>query len=264
MTIFSGPFTQGGQTQLHKFHMIRQVIWSTLKGGLIIFLITFALLLWSKYAWQDFWFLLCCFKAWIRVDYLDVLPPGFFDDSWIVDGKGVVHTISDFHLRHSDFYQNLMKGILFGLLKRLVYSFLTAFVGILLLSWFWVKMGRKSQASKLLSGFECVEPKILRKLVVKAGASPYTIATVTIPRNAEFQHLMVTGTTGTGKSNMIHHLLSQIRSQGDQAIVLDTTGGIFSRFFEEGRDIYLNPLDVRSAKWNLWKEVEIDYVIDEV
>jgi hypothetical protein len=33
MATFSDTFTQGGQTQLHKFHMIRQVIGSTLKGG---------------------------------------------------------------------------------------------------------------------------------------------------------------------------------------------------------------------------------------
>jgi len=75
---------------------------------------------------------------------------------------------------------------------------------------------------------------------------------------------MVTGTTGAGKSNMIHHLLQQIRAQGDQAIVVDTTGGIFARFFDEKRDVYVNPLDRRSAKWHMWDEAKVDYVIDEI
>lgn len=244
--------------------MIRQVIGSTFKGGLAIFLIAFSLFVFTKYGWQDFWFLLCCFKAWVRVDYLDVLPKGFFDDSWIVDGKGVVHTVTDFHLRHSEFYQHLMKRICFGVFKRLVYSLAVSILGLIFLSWFWVKMGQKSQTAKILSGFEYVEPKILRKLVLKEGVSPYSIAGVPVPKNAEYQHMMIPGTTGAGKSNMIHHLLKQIRNQGDQAIILDTTGGIFARFFEERTDVYLNPLDSRSAHWNLWKEAKTDYVIDEI
>ena len=59
-------------------------------------------------------------------------------------------------------------------------------------------------------------------------------------------------------------LLSQIRAQGDQAIVVDTTGGIFSRFYDESTDILLNPLDERSHHWNLWGEVVNDYVLDEI
>jgi hypothetical protein len=137
-------------------------------------------------------------------------------------------------------------------------------IGFTLISWFWVKMGRKKRASKVLSGFECVTPKALSKQISKKGTSPYTIAGVPIPKDAEYQHMMVTGTTGAGKSNMIHHLLQQIRDQGDQAIVVDTTGGIFARFFDESRDLYFNPLDVRSAKWNMWKEATVDYVMDEI
>ena len=47
MATFSDTFTQGGQTQLHKFHMIRQVLGSTFKGGLAIFVATFGLFIWS-------------------------------------------------------------------------------------------------------------------------------------------------------------------------------------------------------------------------
>ncbi len=264
MATFSDTFTQGGQTQLHKFHMIRQVIGSTLKGGLALFVITFGLFIWSYHCWQDFWLLICCFKAWLRVEHLAMLPKGFFDESWLVDGKGVTHTVTDFHLNKSDFYQTLARNIGLNVLKEVFYSVLITLVGICLISMFWVKMGRKKKATKIISGFECVTPKLLKKQVLKNGTSPYTIAGVPIPKDAEFQHMMVTGTTGAGKSNMIHQLLQQIRDQGDQAIVVDTTGGIFARFFDEGRDVYLNPLDIRSAKWNMWDEAKADYVIDEI
>jgi type IV conjugative transfer system coupling protein TraD len=264
MANFSDSFTQGGQTQLHKFHMIRQVLGSTLKAGLAMFAVTFGYFIWANHCWQDFWFLLCYFKAWLRVDFLEIMPRGFFDESWLVDGKGSVLTVSDFQIVHADFYQNLKTSIWFGLLKRAFYSLMISIVGVAFVSWFWVKMGRKKRATTILSGFECVLPKVLRKKVLKFGASPYTISNVSIPKDAEFQHMMVTGTTGAGKSNMIHQLLQQIRDQGDQAIVVDTTGGIFTRFYDERNDLYLNPLDMRSAKWNIWNEAQNDYVIDEI
>jgi type IV conjugative transfer system coupling protein TraD len=72
------------------------------------------------------------------------------------------------------------------------------------------------------------------------------------------------GTTGSGKSNLIHHLLTQIRSQGDQAIIVDTTGGMFSRFYDEEKDILLNPLDARSHNWNIWDEIINDYVLEDI
>jgi hypothetical protein len=264
MTKFSDTFTQGGQTQLHKLHMIRQVVGSTLKGGLILFVIIFGLFVCFNHCWQDFWLLVCFVKAWIRVEYLSLLPSNFIDESWLVDAHGVVHTLSDFHLYHSDFYQNLARGISLNLLKKCVYSFFLSVAGFFVLSWFWVRMGKQTQKTKILSGFECVNPNVLRKKILKSGASPYTIANIPIPKNAEYQHMMVTGTTGAGKSNMIHQLLEQIRHNGDQAIIVDTTGGIFSRFFDGKTDILLNPLDQRSHNWSMWKESVTDYVVDEI
>jgi type IV conjugative transfer system coupling protein TraD len=264
MATFSDTFTQGGQTQIHKFHMIRQVIGTTAKVGLLIFALTFVLFMCAKHSWQDFWFLLCYLKAFVRVEYFSFCPKGFLDESWIVYVNGHVHTVSDYYLMHNEAYINLKNTICLSVFRHLVYSILISSVGLAAVSWFWVKMGRKKQATKILSGFECVLPKALIKIVRKAGASPYTIGTVPIPKNAEFQHMMVTGTTGAGKSNMIHQLLHQIRDQGDQAIVVDTTGGIFSRFYDMRTDLLLNPLDIRSAKWNLWDEVTNDYVVDEI
>ena len=262
MANFSDTFTHGGQTQIHKFHMIRQVVGTTAKVGLCIFVLTFALFMWKKHHWQDFWFLLCYLKAYIRIEHLSMCPKGFFDESWIVYVNGQVQTVRDFALIQD--YKQSKDFICLSVFRYCVYSIFISICGVGLTSWFWVKMGRKKQATKVLSGFECVTPKVLRKKVLASGASPYTIASVPIPKDAEFQHMMVTGTTGAGKSNMIHHLLQQIRDQGDQAIVVDTTGGIFARFYDEGNDVYLNPLDIRSANWNMWDEITHDYVVEEI
>ena len=163
MATFSDVFTQGGQTQIHKLRMIKQVIGSTLKAGLWVFLITFVLLVWKDHGWQDFWFLLCYFKAYLRVEYFSVFPSGFWDDSWIVYLNGEIQTVSDSYLMFGENFKNTVSFICLSLLRKLAYSLMISIVGLGAVSWFWVKMGKKKQATKILSGFERVSPKVLRK-----------------------------------------------------------------------------------------------------
>jgi hypothetical protein len=40
-----GSFVQGGQTQLHTLHMIRQVLWATFKASLVIGILWFCFLI---------------------------------------------------------------------------------------------------------------------------------------------------------------------------------------------------------------------------
>lgn len=257
-------FTQGGQTQLHKIRMIKQVMGATLKVSVGIFLLSFALLVYLEHPWQDFWLAGVYAKAYFMANCPSTISS--LSPSSVIyhvgDPQG--YSVSDYTIMHSDIVLRMLDYISLSLIKKLLQSVLIAIVGSVLVSWFWVKMGNKKKATQVLSGFECVESKILKKQILKAGVSPYTIGDIPFPKNAEFQHMMITGTTGSGKSNLIHQLLQQIRDQGDQAIVVDTTGGIFARFYDEKKDILLNPLDMRSSKWNMWSEVTSDYILDEL
>ncbi|XAF71735.1 ATPase, T2SS/T4P/T4SS family [Orientia tsutsugamushi] len=51
-------------------------------------------------------------------------------------------------------------------------------------------------------------------------------------KNSERLHILITGTTGTGKTNMLNELLPQIRLHKDRAIIVDTTGAFTDRFFD--------------------------------
>lgn len=257
-------FTQGGQTQLHKIRMIKQVMVATFKVSLGIFLLSFALLVYLEHPWQDFWLVGIYAKAHFMANCPSTISS--LSPSSVIyhvgDPQG--YSVSDYTILHSDVVLRMLDYISLSLIKKLLQSILIAIVGSVLVSWFWVKMGNKKKETQVLSGFECVEANVLKKKVLKHGASSYTVGDIPLPKNAEFQHMMITGTTGSGKSNLIHQLLQQIRDQGDQAIVIDTTGGIFARFFDETKDILLNPLDARSKKWNLWQEGNQHYILDEI
>ena len=83
-------------------------------------------------------------------------------------------------------------------------------------------------------------------------------------KDSETQHMMITGTTGSGKTNCFHHLLPQIRTLGQRALIVDTTGEFVSRYYREGKDIILNPLDARSESWSPWVECTEDYHFEEL
>lgn len=78
---------------------------------------------------------------------------------------------------------------------------------------------------------------------------------------AEMQHTKIVGTTGSGKSTAIKHLLAQVERRPDQrAVIVDPDGGYARLFYRPERgDVILNPFDSRTAGWNLAGDIKEDY-----
>ncbi len=76
------------------------------------------------------------------------------------------------------------------------------------------------------------------------------IGKVSIPHDIETQHLLLTGSTGTGKSLALQGMVDTIRERaGDRAVAVDPGGELMARFWRPG-DTMLNPLDARSVAWS--------------
>jgi type IV conjugative transfer system coupling protein TraD len=259
----SSFFTQGGQTQLHKIRMLQQVLGTTLKISFGITLLAFLLLALIGHTWQEFWL----FLVYLKACFMHNCPKAFAEispSSLVYFADGTSRWLSDVVIATAAYFEQATQLLVVSLLSKLLQASSIGIGGGLAISWFWVRSGKKRQQTNIIKGFELIESKQLAKKVCKIGKSPYSIAGVPIPKDSEFQHTMVTGTTGSGKSNMIHQLLSQIRENGDQAVIVDSTGGIFSRFYNSYSDVLLNPLDKRSVNWNLWKEAEMDFILEEI
>ena len=92
---------------------------------------------------------------------------------------------------------------------------------------------------------------------------PLIIGGVRIPRQVETRHIMVVGTTGSGKSVTIADLLEVIRARGERAIVYDRTGDHLSVFLRRG-DTVLNPLDRRTSHWTPWADATTSYDYERI
>ena len=79
--------------------------------------------------------------------------------------------------------------------------------------------------------------------------------------DAECQHTKIVGTSGSGKSTAIKHLLAQVeRRPRERAVVVDPDGGYTRLFYRPERgDVILNPFDSRASGWNLAADVGEDY-----
>ena len=125
------------------------------------------------------------------------------------------------------------------------------------------KRGRRTKKSNFVRGREITSSKELNKKIAKANRKEktkdsYSIAGITYPARGETEHLMLAGTTGTGKTVVIKDLLRQIKERGDKAIVYDYTGAFIEGYYDPAKDIIINPFDKRSKSWCLLNEVDAE------
>ncbi len=262
MRKYSDSFTQGGQTELHKFHMMRQVFWATLKISGALAIISFGLFLFNDHIWQDYYFLGAYYKAMARM-HMDFLPKDCFHTTWIVVNKDQWVEVTDAFMTSDYRYLKFAAHLNAHIVKSFLYSILVLILSIFSICGFWIWRGKKRQETKILQGYELVSPKNLAQRIRKSGSSHIRLGKIQIPLNSECEHFMITGATGAGKTNALNFLLKQIRDLGHKAVIIDTTGGFVSQFYDKERDKILNPFDQRTEAWNLWKECREEYDFDE-
>ena len=120
--------------------------------------------------------------------------------------------------------------------------------------------GRQAKKKKHLSGKK-VKTRRLPKLYSKGGLR---LGKAVLSKSAETQHMLITGGTGSGKTNAIHHLLPQIRKRGQKAIIVDTTSRFVESYYDPKKDFILNPFDARARDWHPWADCKEKYDFEEI
>ncbi|EQD38471.1 transfer protein traD, partial [mine drainage metagenome] len=74
---------------------------------------------------------------------------------------------------------------------------------------------------------------------------------------SEMQHVKIVGTSGSGKSMVIKHILAAVEQRPSQrAVIVDPDGGYTRLFFNPERgDVIFNPFDARASGWDLAADV---------
>ena len=248
-----GDFVRGGQLTLHSVRMVRQVMYFLWVIGLLILLLSVPVYVYSNTTDFERDVALKYYLATFKVstgkgdEKLAVTRISGQEDE-IRASRLVTHPPVKGMAEHV--WQVFYDGLI---LVLTAISFL--FVGIV---GYFISKGRRLGSPGKIRGAEIANVEELKARIAKdnkkAKANSYQLAGVEYPAHSESQHTWITGGPGSGKTVVLSDLISQIRKRGDRAIIYDRTGSYIKWFYDQDKDVILNPLDARSVPWSVFNE----------
>lgn len=131
---------------------------------------------------------------------------------------------------------------------------LTSFIVI---AWFCTRYGKLNSSSKESYIKTAAEVKKYLKKTNQCGS--IVVGGMPLIKNSEPKHIIALGSTGSGKTNLIKTISDQVRKLNQPAIVLDLTGEMIAKYYDEKKgDIIFNPSDQRCWGWDVKKELELE------
>ncbi|OJW46968.1 MAG: hypothetical protein BGO67_09735 [Alphaproteobacteria bacterium 41-28] len=275
MTFFK-TLTQGGQVHVHQLRMFKQIF---MIGSLVAFLGGGGFFLWKAYhlpffAWQATYevtwakFMLATTPVEKHKTLAQLYTP-------LKGNPRVPHLRGDedrpykrkcIHVLKDPILQKITQQMEGALKEALYDSFeITALIFSAIMA-LWFALGHRHMRNIHQRGATFVPWQKLAALIktrrdvsdLKLLPAKSGFSKLPLIKGKETSHILITGTTGSGKTNAFHHLLPQIRKRGNRAIILDVTGDYVSRYYNKKKDVILNPLDQRSRPWHPWADCHLD------
>ena len=265
-------FIGGGQIFLHKLRMLFQVVNRSCRVALLVSVLLTIVISYFPAQQLDIKAALTYQKAYLADSFdeamaglkLAINPKDKYSFTKIdaYDHKGLyARNIDPRSIMKSARFLRANRQLIDFLQDRLLLS-LKIMIGIFVLIYLtWTKFGQdvKAKTTELGSGQVLSSLEVRKILKQLKKASHLTIDSTTGPlpmvKDSETQHFLVTGATGSGKTNLIHQILSQVEGLGQPAIIIDQTGEMIAKYYDPSRgDIIFNPLDARSKSWDFWAD----------
>ncbi len=258
---FFKTMTQGGQVHIHQLHMLKQVI---VAGGIASLVAGGGYFVWRGFdppsTFPPHGWKMAGATYWAKF-MLATVPPE--------KQKALTQIYTP--LRGNPYRRSclsILKDPLIQKTTRQVEMFVeeTGYKSLAFAGWaffgvlgFWFVFGRIQKRTHHKRGNILVSWKEFKKIIKwRNQMSDLKLEKLPLLKEKETSHVLITGTTGSGKTNAFHILLPQIRKRKNRAIVLDITGDYVSRYYNEKTDVLLNPLDTRSLSWTPWADCHLD------
>lgn len=240
-------FTRGGQIFLHNFRMIKQVCDRVLVFCGIVFLAVTVSIVWVRTS--DYQRYLVEEWAYAKVfSFMDAKS-----QQKIIDVNGAQEKVLSSQVINNTYVVETLRYISRVMVTAMMLGVIATLLFFILVYYWLKKRGEDQTDIKNLRGDEIAPINHVKRLIAKNGYSDIKLGKLFLPKNFECGHVLIHGTTGSGKSVCIREFLDQIRKRGDRAIVYDKSCDYIRTFYND-TDVILNPLDARTASWHLWDE----------
>ena len=136
------------------------------------------------------------------------------------------------------------------------------FSPLYILAFFWLSKSQKD--TRHVRGAQMIPIKTLNKKLARAATPEIhnlQIGDTVWPYSMESKHMLILGTSGSGKGVLLNQLISQItrrkhvQKTGERMILYDLKGEFVSKQFVKG-DLIFCPFDSRTLRWNIFNEIE--------
>ncbi|HUX79591.1 MAG TPA: type IV secretion system DNA-binding domain-containing protein [Alphaproteobacteria bacterium] len=254
---FFKTITQGGQVHIHQLRMLKQIL---IAGFIVAGVVGIGHFAWTSYQLPGYGWRALSQTSWARF-MLATNPiakhPDLYQDYKPFKGKSYrrscLSILKDpFLKKTTQAMEHSLEQIAYLSLEWAGWTFFA-----LMSLWFFLGRGHKQaqhqRGNTFLTHYQLT--KLLRR---KHMNSDITLETLPLLKDKETSHLLMTGTTGSGKTNAFHILLPQIRRRNDKAIIVDVTGTYISQYYNAETDFILNPLDIRSQPWHPWADCHLE------
>ncbi|MDA0967628.1 MAG: type IV conjugative transfer system coupling protein TraD [Proteobacteria bacterium] len=248
-----GDFVRGGQVSIHTIRMYKQVfafMWSFAIITLITVPAIYSLMKTDSFDRQV---LLAYTIARLKVEY------GKSDENIRIElPDGATRTFRSIDFVNDD-EARYRVGLVWHIIEEgFLYTLGLLLGGSLFVTFYFNYKGRKLGKPSHVRGGNIKTPKQLTAQIKKDNrfkkVKPYKLAGIPYPAYTESQHTFITGSPGAGKTVVLSDLIKQIKARGDRAIIYDKMGSYVKSFYDEEKDVIMNPLDARSVSWSVFNE----------
>ena len=245
-------YTRGGQISFHNLRM-----WDQITKGLGLI----CLFMWLTLCLSLTWYLTSSELIIQSIDYhwASLLKLVGKEHIFHIPHDGKIYKQSVRALTTYPYYANTAATLLETFIRCVWLSLIGAIATGVGLSVYFVKKGKFQTKNQFVRGSTYKDAPLVKAQIIREKKnSDLTIDGFPLIKGSEVQHMLVHGTVGTGKSQLIMKLLDALKKRGDRVIVYDKGCSFVPLFFDEQKDIILNPFDARCASWDLWREAPRD------
>lgn len=251
-------YTRGGQISFHHLRMWDQITKTLLYCCLGIWVICSVLMTWTLIGSER---LIQTTSYYAALVFSEAGKGHTFK----IPNQGKVLSRSVQDMLNNPYYA-LNSGACFdALIQSMLIGFCVALLFGVLASVYFVRKGKFQTKNQFIRGAVLNDSETLKRQIIRAKKnSDLMLDGFPLLRGSEVQHLLVHGTVGMGKSQLIMKLMDGLRARGDRVIVYDKGCTFTQAYFQEGHDVLLNPFDVRCANWDLWLEAPKDELLENM
>lgn len=245
-------YTRGGQISFHNLRMWDQITKSLTLICLFLWVVLTGLIAWALTSTEQLQQALAYYYA----HFLNIIGQKH-SFSLPFHGKNYNQTVEA--ILHYPYYAKNAEHIIELIGKSALAGFSIALLIGLGLAFYFIHRGKAQSESQFIRGSQIASSERVKNRIISASLnSDITIDGFPLIAGSEVQHLLVHGTVGTGKSQLIMKIMDALRTRGDRVIVYDKGGSFISNYYRQESDVILNPFDARCPNWDLWREAPRD------